>query len=542
MGGYSQPDRRRYLARVAAVPLGVRVALIGCRPHPKRSPPIGPAPVHGGGSVEARAWPQGFRHEQRDVDEKARRGRGRRWPGRPRDRLAQSPTVGYGISRRNDHAAPFDGPDDGLPLKIRMRYRVFGGSVADASPLSHVVAVPLTRHESTIALASTFMICKRRPPVPAPGAESSRPDQVPDFGRGVRGDAPIASRLPPGSAALYPDGGKRSSLLNRVMRSSPVLPWIRFAAAEPCGPCGPLRTDISPLRPRGERPLLESWGAASDCGCPCSARCCPGDRRCGGCCWATWRLPDLRDRVGGPAERNEQRQQSDNQRRRRPTSSNRTHSHPFVRPDGVWSEAARPHPGFQVGQPTLSKRAAPGHSFASLVRPSSLGTSAQIGRNRSESTGRRSAPGPGLNVDVGRPQDLAASRAVHLDLRDLAACAMAPETGGRRRPRSSDHPRRPWPSARRRTRSPCASGRTRASPAARSRGGAQHPGVDEVLEPVGEDLAGDAEVTLDVVEAVDPTQTSRSTSGDQGSPATARLRAIEQVIWEKSVRCMRRAY
>ena len=39
-----------------------------------------------------------------------------------------------------------------------------------------------------------------------------------------------------------------------------------------------------------------------------------------------------------------------------------------------------------------------------------------------------------------------------------------------------------------------------------------------------------------------PTQTSRSTSGDQGSPATARLRAIEHVIWEKSVRCMGRAY
>jgi len=83
--------------------------------------------------------------------------------------------VGYGVSRRNDHAAPFDGPADGLPLKIRMRYRVAGGSVADASPLSQVVAVPLTRHESTTVLASKLKIWNRRPPVPAPGADSSRP-------------------------------------------------------------------------------------------------------------------------------------------------------------------------------------------------------------------------------------------------------------------------------------------------------------------------------------------------------------------------------
>ena len=32
----------------------------------------------------------------------------------------------------------------------------------------------------------------------------------------------------------------------------------------------------------------------------------------------------------------------------------------------------------------------------------------------------------------------------------------------------------------------------------------EHPGLDQVPEPLGEHLAGDAEVALEVVEAVDP--------------------------------------
>ena len=84
-------------------------------------------------------------------------------------------------------------PMSELPLKIRRRYRVFGGSVADSAPLSHVVAVPLTRQDRTIALASNVEDLEKAAAGPDAGCRGKPPDQVPDDRRGVRGDAPVAS-------------------------------------------------------------------------------------------------------------------------------------------------------------------------------------------------------------------------------------------------------------------------------------------------------------------------------------------------------------
>ena len=175
-------------------------------------------------------------------------------------------------------------------------------------------------------------------------------------------------------------------------------------------------------------------------------------------------------------------------------------------------------------------------AHATLDRPPGRPAATLVSTIRAAARLHGAGTGPGKQLDVARVHRLAAVRAAQVDAADLAARVVAVQGPADRPYRPAICPPRPTIII--------SLDQFQSPPSACTVPGSLVVGpsledavLNQVVEPLGEHLPGDAEVRLDPLEAVDPDQTSRITSGVQGSPMTSSVRAIEHAF-AKFVRCM----